>query len=867
MASKLMLPALLLTATTALGQAGANDPTFNPVELGNGAGADGIVVNSMAQYPDGKTLIGGQFNAYNGIVCPGLTRVFASGAMDMGFIPEIGSFSIIENVIVQPDGRILISGDLYSQYLPPFTYWAGLARLHSDGSLDTTFGFGTGATTGSGISSMALQPDGKILIAGGFNFYNGTPCNSIARLNNDGSLDTSFNSGAGVGNNPGVSILAMVLQPDGKIVIGGEFDSYDGTVRNGTARLNSDGSLDLGYDPIALNHANALSLQPDGKILVGGSSYLIGGFSKTLLRLNVDGSLDFGFNYDPPSPFRINTIALQPDGKVLIGGMDLIIGDNNIIQRLNSDGSLDAGFNNTADPSSTDFVSAIALQPNGDLLIGGQFYSYDDVLTPENFIKLDSLGEFVSDFNPQLGASGEIQAMGIQPDGKILIAGGFIGYNGTPRRNIARLNSDGSLDPGFDPGPGPGGIFTQIMAMAVQPDGKILVGGQFETFDGMPRNGIARVNGDGSLDLSFDPGTGLDSLFNVYVKAITVQPDGKVLIGGAFTSYNGTPRQQLARLNSDGSLDASFDPGSGTNSPYYGVRAIALQPDGKILIGGDFITYDGTAMKNFARINSDGSLDPDFEPGTGPNDPVEAIVLQPLVGTMLIGGQFTQYNGTPRHGIARVESDGGLDATFNPGTGISGGYEIVNAIAVQPDGKILIGGPFEQYQGMPRRGIVRINGDGIIDLDFDPGPGVDAAYPSVEALDLQPDGRILIGGGFHNYHGVGRNNIARALSDDATVSINPVSPPDASGSAISTWPNPSYGDQVQLTLSGLGAFMQNVQVELYDATGRQAMATVLPVTGGHMNCKLEVGALAQGIYLVQVIAGEQVHSTRLVVSE
>jgi uncharacterized delta-60 repeat protein len=354
---------------------------------------------------------------------------------------------------------------------------AGALLQAQPGTIDLSFnaadpGFGIGDGANSFILATVLQPDGKILIGGDFTSYNGTPRNSVARLNADGSPDTGFNPGTGADN----TVWAMALQPDGKILIGGDFTSYNGTPRNLIARLDADGSLDTDFAPGA-----------------GANS-------------------------------RVWAIALQPDGKILIGGEFTSFNGTprNFVARLNADGSLDTGF------------------------------------------------------DPGTGVNDWVRAMTLQPDGKILIGGRFTSYNGTARNRVARLNADGSLDTGFDPGTGPS---SQVLAIALQPDGKILIGGDFTSYNGTPRNRVAHLNADGSLDTGFDPGTGA----NNGVFAIALQPDGKILIGGFFTSYNGTPRNRVARLNADGSLDTGFDPGTGANGT---VWAIALQPDGKIFIGG-----------------------------------------------------------------------------------------------------------------------------------------------------------------------------------------------------------------------------------------------------------------------------------------
>src|SRR5439155_11936412 len=160
---------------------------------------------------------------------------------------------------------------------------------------------------------------------------------------------------------------------------------------------------------------------------------------------------------------------------------------------------------------------------------------------------------------------------------------------------LARFNADGSLDGSFGLVIG-NRDWGSVNALAVQPDGKVLVGGSFYSINGTNRPGIARLNANGSLDNSFNPGTGANG-----VSSVALQPDGKVLIGGGFTTVNGANRSGIARLNANGSLDGSFNPGTGVNGTVY---SVALQPDGKVLIGGEFTSINGTNRNRIARLNA-----------------------------------------------------------------------------------------------------------------------------------------------------------------------------------------------------------------------------------------------------------------------
>jgi len=228
------------------------------------------------------------------------------------------------------------------------------------------------------------------------------------------------------------------------------------------------------------------------------------------------------------------------------------------------------------------------------------------------------------------------------------------------RNHIARLNPDGSVDVDFNPG---SGTDAPVNAVALQPDGKVLIGGAFTTVNGVPRRGIARLNADGSVDTSFNPGFGA---VGGGVEDILLIDTGKILIAGGFTAFNGQLAGRVARLNSNGSLDTSFRAGSGPGStanagPTGIVYALAQQSDGKFLIAGDFTSVtsaNGSVPRvRVARLNTDGSLDPLFNTGDGPNDAVFSVVFQPEDGRVVIGGRFTKVDNVARGGIARFNND------------------------------------------------------------------------------------------------------------------------------------------------------------------------------------------------------------------
>ncbi|NJL14380.1 MAG: delta-60 repeat domain-containing protein [Microscillaceae bacterium] len=270
-------------------------------------------------------------------------------------------------------------------------------------------------------------------------------------------------------------------------------------------------------------------------------------------------------------------------------------------------------------------------------------------------------------------------------------------YGQNPGDNDPSFNPD---DTGFGEIDGFNGTVRDMVRLA---DGKILAVGTFTAYNGTSRSGIARINVDGTLDTSFDPGTGFTSLpsfGNLVVNTIAIQGDGKIVVGGVFARFNGLALNRIARLNPDGTYDTDFNPGSGFNG---GVDRIALQVDGKILVGGTFTSYNGTARNRFVRIEPNGNLDTSLDVGTGFNNGVISIAIQPD-NKILLGGSFTSFNGVTQNRITRLNLDGSRDTDFNTGTGVSTG-SFVWRITLQPDNKILVGGEYTRFNGLTRNSL------------------------------------------------------------------------------------------------------------------------------------------------------------------
>ena len=332
-------------------------------------------------------------------------------------------------------------------------------------------------------------------------------------------------------------------------------------------------------------------------------------------------------------------------------------------------------------------------------------------------------------------------------DGGYIVFGSFSQFNGTPINNIVKLTAKGYLDLTFNPNQtGPDDSVKDVVAL---PDGKLLVAGNFTKYNGITVNRFIRLNSDGSIDTSFITGTG----FNYTVYAIVVQPDGKIIAAGSFSKYNGIVINKVVRLFPNGDLDSSFTIGTNPNDT---PNALLLQTDGKVLVGGDFTLFDGIASSKLIRLNSNGSVDSGFSIGTGFSGPIYAMALQ-ADGRIVVGGSFTSFNGgLSSKRILRLNTNGSQDSSFNTGTGFSSGT--VRSIVIQTNGKILVGGSFSgTYNGTAVKRMIQILPNGNFDSTV-------AILPTGQLNSICLfQGGAVIAGDFSLVSGVAKNRMAKLL--------------------------------------------------------------------------------------------------------
>jgi uncharacterized delta-60 repeat protein len=525
------------------------------------------------------------------------------------------------------------------------------------------------------VYDVEIQRDGAILLAGVYTALGAVKRNRLGRLFPDGRVDPAFNPLAGG------PVFCLALQDDGRIVVGGMFQSLAGASRPRLARLNPDGSLDQSFTATADDVVLDLVLQPDGRIVVGGAFASLAGSARAFLaRLLPDGRVDDSFVASADD--RVEALAVQPDGSVIAGGNFSFVNAHfrPRLARITPGGRPDATFLTGTDQE----VQATAVQADGSLVVGGYFTSLRTGVVRQRLARFHADGTLDASFAPSAG--GAVFAIAVQDDGKLLVGGQFTTMNGATRGHLARLHPDGTLDATF---PDPQ-LDNAVYAIAIQEDGRILVAGAFTRVRGVTRQRLARLDTDGALDAFFD--AALDG----FALAVVTQPDGKVLVGGAFSIVNQQPRPGLARLNDDGTLDTAFDARVDGS-----VTALALQPDGKILIGGP-VTIGGAPSRGLDRLFPDGSLEPGFGVGEGL---VKSIALQ-ADGRITVGGSFSRFGNRTRTNLARVTDRGEIDGTFTVGTGPSSG---VLALALDAQGKLVIGGDYTILGGLTRMRLGRVN--------------------------------------------------------------------------------------------------------------------------------------------------------------
>jgi uncharacterized delta-60 repeat protein len=686
----------------------------------------------------GKTLIAGSFTEVGEFATRAIARLNANGSPDESFTSPVISGWVNNCSLLNPaDGnsQILIAGpfEIPSTSGPYY----GLARLNANGTVDTDFPHTFGPCPG--MSGYGVQSDGKLIVGGYALPVNGYPGTTyyLLRLKADGTVDDTFPMRSA----PGGYVRSVQAYPNtdptyaNQVRLLGCFPRLsDSTHLDYMLLLNTNGTTELARigDEIVNGTILQMGIQGDGKMVIVGNfdrvyNTPMNGVARLLPFPTV--GLDPDFNqFGSGANGYVQRVVVDSGNKPVIAGCFTSIDGTpcGYFARLNYNGSVDTNFN-TGGIGANDRIWTMFKRGDNTWMIYGAFQAVNES-TRQCMANLSSTGAL----NPQYGSfsiastgsSPTVYAIQDSPQG-LYVGGSFSGFGGKYHGRMARVNFNGTVDPSF---------ISQmdgiVRSIRKQEDGKVLVAGNFGNVTAYtPRTGLARFNLDGTLDRSFFPRVvkADGTMPDLYM--VDTWEDGKILIGGDFAQIADVnhvmqPRTAFARLNADGALDLNFAPSAPV--PHVNlfdgeVRCGIDTPDGRILVGGDFThIYDGQGFsierRYIAGFTANGLLNNTLGANPEANNPIHVMERQWPYSKILIGGAFTSYNGVVRNYIARINPDGSLDNSFDPGIGADGP---VYAIAWNSHiRKARIGGAFSSYQGVSRPRIAQIFASAP---SFDPG--------------------------------------------------------------------------------------------------------------------------------------------------
>jgi uncharacterized delta-60 repeat protein len=777
---------LVASPLSLLNQDGTFEKNFDPQIYG---------IYALALQADGKVLCAGNFGVYVGVNYQyHLTRYDRSGARDVGFVSPLSYSSSVRCIQPQPDGRILVGGEIFSSIGTPFK---GIVRLNYWGDWDGGFGVATDIWR---VDAILLQADGMIVIGGPFESVGGSPHAGIARLFDDGWPDDSFDAYLA----PGSAVSALAMQPDGNLlaVVGS----------NRVVRLSGvDGAVDISFQSqLGTNSAiQSMTLQPDGKILLlgdifGADNNLLG----AIARLNSDGSVDDTF-----ASFEGNAFIAWHEGRVFTAH------NGNLVRLLPVTPASGFSFTsnqfyalegqrqtavtvqrhgNSSSSLAVDFAAAGTARVGEDYLPGSGTILFSPLETAKSIVTeiiddcqaesnevlqirltnpapgavISPLGQaslLIADddapgsldtFSPNLDwitlpnftfYAVHSTAIALQPDGKIIVARDGV---------LTRVNSDGARDPAFadgvticGQGGGRGFLFgaCSVSTIVLEPDSDILAGG-FGSVIRTDRNGVVDSNFVVRVWSFFGHGGGPG-----FINQLVVQPDGKIVVFGSWTSINGVFRNP-ARLNPDSTLDTSFTPEAA------GYTHSVLLPNGKLVAAG---------WGGLRRLNADGRKDASFREVA-----VDGAIHGLAIGSdqkVLIGGAFAKVTDdsgllVEHPPLARFHPDGALDVDFHPTVVIDnwGQMTEIHALTYAKDGSIFLAASFSN--GTIR--FLKLDSEGRLIARFNSAWFSDLSRVN-QIIEHSNDGKLLVAGTFETVNSVPRPGVARLVSERSHIQLAP----------------------------------------------------------------------------------------------
>ncbi len=737
---------------TRLNPDGTIDSSFRVRGVTNAFGAETTQGSALAVAPDGKILFGGYWVLGGGV--RGIVRINSDGSIDPAFSKGPG-FAFVESaggtdaaitgIIAQPDGKTLVCGSFSAFHQAPRE---DIVRINSDGTVDSGFNPGEQlwaalSSTNGYVSAMALANSQKIYVALSLPKLGSPPTTTVFRLNPDGTIDPTFTpTGATNG-----AILNIKTDRNDLAIALGSFEEFAGRPRHGIVRMNANGGVDPAFAATSFDSSlrivgGSLLVRSDGEILASAAATALGvtqgsgvvllhgetpqTAAPTILRQPASSTLNEGAELRlsaaiatatfpaPTFQWRLNGRAIPGEtnrqlrisaarapqsGRYAVeisNSAGSVTSDEAVVTVLPAEahpGSMDIRFQ--PEEVSDAFVTVRSIAPReGGGIYAARFLQRFDRSEANEVVRFDSFGRldpgFHFSFSAPDGGGLVLRGIASEPTGDLLVIGGFTSVNGSDRSFLARLIRDGVLDSTFAPAFQRGKTSPPFLNdLAVQPDGRIVVVGGFSTVNGISRTNIVRLLPSGAVDLGFDANAAIASLPIQNSRSVKILANGQILLS----------EFGLLRLNADGTRDSSYQ-------SVFTASRLAVQSDGKVLLalGNGSISAIGIQTNyNVARLGLTGRPDPDFQ--LMPDGPVNDVAAT-SDDQVYLAGSFGALSGVPRNDLARLNLNATVDVSFDGGSGFADSPSAgIDVVLPTSDGRVWIAGNFDRFSGFRRQGI------------------------------------------------------------------------------------------------------------------------------------------------------------------
>lgn len=722
------------------------DPNFNPKLKGLPQ------IRFMMVLPDYKVILSGDLSSVDDEAVRRFVRLESDGTLDQEFTENISKISkgfsnIYDAVYDNELNKIYVAGY--------FEEYNDLLRLNYDGTIDETF---TASINLENVYGIGVQSSGKIIA------LSGTHNSQITRLNQDGTIDNNFNTNNGP-DSYGVYESELKILSNDEIIISGQFSKFNEVPIKDMVKLDVNGNIVESFDfsnAFGENYAYISNIHElsNGDLIISGSFEIIyGQTAKSVAKINSDGSRDIDFVLPGPGA---NVFAnqvftmLDDDENILIAGIEIGFDDYSIL-KLNNNGALNNSYNqkkaNYHNSTGSIYPPILGTNSSGDILFSSMHTHFDGHFS-QGLSKLNATGEVYTDFNADLSGGVNVYSSKVLSDGSIVISGQFTAIEDTPADFLLKINSDGSPDYTFINNIEFSSLGSSITAIEEDNSGNILLGGGFSTFNNISSGSLVRMSASGVLDNTFNDQI-LSNNLGQGVNDIIVLPDNKLLISGGIDNPNTSDKGSILRLNADGTIDNSFN--FSLNENYY-VNDIELLPDDKIIYSG-LIPADNRGI--LGRINSDGSIDGTFNLSYDfTNIPINKIESIEETGIILVSTY--QYDDNVAK-LLQFESTGTLKDDISVQTT---GYDI-NVIYPLDAENVLLGGQFQEMNSAKVDGFTKVSIVGGVDSEYSYNFEIigNLSAPSIRGITKLEDSKYLIHGGFSSVEGEGAFSIAKINFD------------------------------------------------------------------------------------------------------